>query len=69
MNPSDVETFSERGQWNQDAVVALEAKARVKILRNAMAQGVLRRADAKALDLVEQLFLNAGFKKVVITRK
>jgi hypothetical protein len=66
MNPTDVETFSEKGKWTQEAVAALEAKAREQILSNATAQGVLRRADEKARNLVEQLFLNAGFRKVTV---
>lgn len=67
MNPSDVETFAERGVWNQQAVAALTGKAKRQMLRNAASQGVLQRADAKAKDLVEQLMQNAGFKKVTIT--
>lgn len=67
MNPSDVETFVERGTWTQQAVVALHIKARTQVLRNAQAQGVLRRAEEKAITLVEQLMLNAGFKKVTVT--
>lgn len=66
MNPSDVETFAEKGQWNQNAVAALTAKAKEQMLRNAAAQGILRRADEKARVLVEQLLLHAGFKKVVV---
>jgi hypothetical protein len=66
MNPSDVETFVEKGQWNHNAVAALTAKAREQMLQNAAAQGILRRADEKAKNLVEQLMLNAGYKKVVV---
>lgn len=67
VNPTDVETFSEEGTWNQQAVTALKAKAQYRITKNALNQGVLRRSDEKARNLVEQLMVNAGYKKVVAT--
>lgn len=67
VNPTDIETFSEEGKWTQAAVTALTTKARTKILHNAYNQGVLFRANEKARSLVEQLMINAGYKKVVIT--
>ncbi|RPD50766.1 DUF4230 domain-containing protein [Paracnuella aquatica] len=66
VNPSGIETFSEKGEWSQRAVAALTAKARDQMLRNAAAQGVLRRADEKGKQLVEQLLLYAGYKNVVV---
>jgi hypothetical protein len=69
VNPTDVETFVERGTWNSEAFAVLKQKAAAQIIRNATAQGVLHRADEKARNLVMQLMLNAGYKKVtVITR-
>lgn len=67
INPTDVETFSEKGQWNQQAVAALKIKAKNVVMRNALAQGVLRRSDEKAKSLVEQLMIHAGYKKVVVS--
>lgn len=69
VNPTDVETFSEEGTWNQQAVTALKAKAQYRITKNALNQGVLRRSNEKARNLVEQLVVNAGYKKVVVTTK
>lgn len=69
VNPSDVETFAESGTWNQGAVTALKAKAQYRITKNALNQGVLRRSDEKARNLVEQLLMNAGYKKVVVTSR
>lgn len=69
VNPTDVETFSEEGNWNQQAVTALKEKAQFRITKNALNQGVLRRSDEKARNLVEQLMENAGYKKVVVTTK
>lgn len=69
VNPTDVETFSEEGTWNQKAVTALKEKAQYRITKNALNQGVLRRSDEKARNLVEQLMVNAGYKKVAVTTK
>lgn len=69
VNPTDVETFSERGTWNGNAVAALKQKAIAQMLRNAAAQGVLQRANEKARNLVQQLMLNAGYKKVSVTTR
>ena len=66
VNPTDVETFSEKGTWNSEAFAALKQKAAAQIIRNATAQGVLHRADEKARNLVIQLMLNAGYKKVTV---
>jgi hypothetical protein len=68
VNPTDVETFLERGTWNSEAFAALKQKAAAQIIRNATAQGVLLRADEKARNLVIQLMLNAGYKKVTVIR-
>lgn len=69
VNPMDVVTFSEEGNWNQQAVTALKAKAQYRITQHALNQGVLRRSDEKARNLVEQLMVNAGYKKVVVTTR
>lgn len=69
INPTDVEIFDEAGEWNQAALIALKGKAGYRITRNALAQGVLRRSDEKARSLVEQLMVNAGYKKVVVTSR
>lgn len=69
VNPTDVETFSEEGQWSQQAIAALKAKAQYRITKNALNQGVLRRSDEKARNLVEQLMVNAGYRKVEVTTR
>lgn len=66
-NPSDVETFIETGTWNEAAAVALQRKARSRLVQQALAQGALQQADAKARSLVYGLLKNTGYKAVFVT--
>lgn len=66
-NPSDVETFVEKGTWDVGAATALKRKAQVRLVQQALAQGALQQADAKARQLVYELLKNAGYKTVIVT--
>jgi hypothetical protein len=65
-NPSDVETFIEQGDWDQPAATALTLQARDRMVQQAVAQGALQQADARARHLVHELFKNAGYKNVFV---
>ena len=67
MNPSDFETFDEKGNWNEDAVTALKIKIRNEMNLHAIQQNVLQKADARCKNIIETFLRNAGFKKVTIT--
>lgn len=67
MNPSDFETFDEKGNWNEDAVTALKIKIRNEINRHTVEQNVLQKADARCKNIIETFLRNAGFKKVEIS--
>ena len=67
MNPSDFETFDEKGNWNEDAVTALKIKIRNEMNRHAVEQNVLQKADTRCKNIIETFLRNAGFKKVTIT--
>ncbi|MEO9022457.1 MAG: DUF4230 domain-containing protein [Ginsengibacter sp.] len=67
MNPSDFETFDEKGNWNEDAVTALKMKIRNEIGRHAIQQNVLQQADERCRNIIETFLRNTGFKKVAIT--
>jgi hypothetical protein len=67
MNPSDFETFDEKGNWSEDAVTALKIKIRNEMNRHAIQQNVLQRADERCKKIIETFLRNAGFKKVAIT--
>lgn len=66
-NPSDVETFIERGDWNEAAATVLKIRARNRLVQQAIAQGALQQADAKARQLIYGLFKNAGYKSVIVS--
>ena len=66
-NPSDVETFIERGKWDAGAATVLKVRARNKLVQQALAQGALQQADAKARQLVYELLKNTGYKHITVT--
>ena len=64
INPSDFETFEERGQWSDNEVIAVKVKARNKIISRAMDRGILEKANKKANAVIENFLHAAGFKVV-----
>lgn len=66
INPSDFETFSEKGSWNETTVTALKIKIRNEINRRAIQQNILQKADARSENIIETFLKNTGFKKVTI---
>lgn len=67
MNPSDFETFSEKGNWDEAAVTALKIKIRNAINLQALEQNVLQQANERCKNIIEVFLKNTGFKKVTIT--
>jgi hypothetical protein len=67
MNPSDFETFDEKGNWNEDAVTALKIKIRNQINKHAIQQKILQKADTRCKNIIETFLRNTGFKKVEIS--
>lgn len=68
-NPSGTETFIEEGNWNPEEVNQLKLKAADQFKSRAIAKGLLKKADAKAL-LVLQNFLKAlGYQKIRVVTK
>ncbi|HRO47100.1 DUF4230 domain-containing protein [Agriterribacter sp.] len=64
MNPADFETFSETGEWSSEAVTAVKIKARTKMIERSVEQGILTRANARSIVLIENFLRGLGFKKV-----
>ena len=67
MNPSDFETFDEKGDWSEPAVTALKIKIRNEINRRAIQEGVLAKANERCKNIVETFLRNTGFKKVDVS--
>jgi hypothetical protein len=68
LNPSDFETFVEKGEWSEQEVTRVKAKARRKMLERALNQNLLQKADARAKVIMENFLHNIGFSQVVITQ-
>jgi hypothetical protein len=64
MNPSDFETFDEKGTWSDEAVRAVKMKAKQKMINRALQRNILQKADVKAKAVMENFLLSAGYKKV-----
>lgn len=64
MNPSDIETFYESGQWNNSEITKLKLSARSILIREAAKNQLLEKADQKARMVIEQFLRGAGFTKI-----
>ena len=63
-NPSDFETFDEKGNWTDSEVTAVKIKLRNKMIADAMQQNILPKATAVANVMMENFLRSVGFKKV-----
>lgn len=66
INPTDFETFEETGNWKPEAVTALKLTSRQKMIDRAHQQGILRKANAKATEVLTQFLEAAGYKQVIV---
>ncbi len=68
MNPSDIETFEERGNWSSEAVTAVKLKARDKMIDHAYDQNIIDKASTKAKAVMEDFLHAAGFRIVLLSQ-
>jgi hypothetical protein len=66
VNPSDFETFEEKGVWSDTEVTRVKMKARSKMIDRALRQNILTKADNKAKAIMENFLRNAGYKVVYV---
>lgn len=66
INPSDFETFEEKGKWADDEVKAVKIKLREKLIANSLQQNILPKASAKAILILQNFLSQTGFKKVQV---
>jgi hypothetical protein len=64
INPADVETFIETGSWNEEAFERVKIRAREKMRARALEQGILEKADKRAVMIMEDLLRKSGYAKV-----
>ena len=66
VNPSDFETFVEKGNWTSKEVMLVKIKARRKLEARALQQNILAKADIKAKAILQNFLGTMGYKKVLI---
>jgi hypothetical protein len=66
VNPSDFETFVERGNWSEAEVRLVKMKAYRKMVEHALQQNILQKADAKAKAIMEDFLGNLNFRHVEV---
>ena len=66
LNPSDFETFVEKGEWSNEEVTAVKIKARRKMIEHAIQQNILSKANTKAKAIMENFLQNMGYKHIFI---
>lgn len=65
INPSDYETFEEKGNWSAEAATAVKLKAKTKIIEHAYSKNIIDTAGKKAKAVIEDFLHAAGYKFVV----
>lgn len=66
MNPTDFEIFSEMGRWEPDAITAVKIKARDEMVRLALEQQILEKADNRSKQLLENFLFSIGYNRVEV---
>jgi hypothetical protein len=69
INPSDFETFSEKGDWESEEVSFVKESARNILKNRALRQGILEKANLQAVITMRNFLLALGFKKINVTVK
>lgn len=64
INPSDFETFVERGNWSNDEVILVKSQARRKIINQATRQNILPKSQLKSKEIIESFLRNMGYKNI-----
>jgi hypothetical protein len=67
MNPSDFETFEEKGTWTNEEVTAVKLRARQKMIDRAIDQNIIEKASTKSKSVMEGFLRAAGFKTVIVS--
>jgi hypothetical protein len=65
-NPSDFETFEEKGDWTDKEVTAVKIKLQRKMIAAVTQQNILPKAAATANVMMENFMRSVGFTKVSV---
>jgi hypothetical protein len=68
VNPSGTDIFLEEGKWDNTAVATLKNEIRRKAVAEVVSRGILLQAEERASEVLQNFFIAAGYKKVVIVK-
>ena len=66
-NPSDFETFEEKGEWSHKETTEFKNTARERILKHAIEDNILQFAENAGKEQLSNLFMLLGIKNVSVT--
>lgn len=66
VNPSDWEIYHREGDWEDAEIRAIQSKAKESILEDAIAYGLLEKAESCGRDELISLFKTFGFSRVIV---
>lgn len=66
LNPTDFETFVEKGEWSNEETILVKAQARRKMIERALQQNLIPKANDKAKIIMENFLHNMGYKHVLV---
>lgn len=69
VNPSDFDVYIEEGKWSDEEVLQIKNEARDKIRKDAIADGLLKKAKESGVKMLTEMFKAFGFSKVVVEVK
>lgn len=69
INPTDIETFIEKGVWSSQEISAVKIKARRKMIERAINKQILEKADSKTIKVMESYLKSLGYSVVIVSIK
>lgn len=67
LNPSDYETFYEKGIWSHELTKPLKARGHQQLLEDADKYQILQKAEAYGIQRLADLLKGLGYKEIVVT--
>lgn len=64
LNPSDFVVEYETGVWNNENTKQAKLDARDQLVKNAIASGLIQKAEAAGLERLKSMFITFGFSQV-----
>ena len=69
INPTDTETFIEKGVWSSKEISAVKIKAKRKMIERAINKQILEKANSKTIKVMENYLKSLGYSVVIVSIK